>query len=135
MNQKIIYNESLEKAVTVVSVGQMTLGEASRYFDVKKTTLHDRLSGKHGPKSGPPTVLSQTTESLIVDLLELLSDIGYCLTRIEVIEVVSNYLIETNQTHLFKHSKPTKDWYYSFMKRHHDRLAIKNSNNMPSNRK
>ena len=43
--------EDLKKAVTAVSSG-MSLQKAAVEFNVKRSTLHDRVVGKHPKKAG-----------------------------------------------------------------------------------
>lgn len=63
-----------------------------------------------------------------------MSDIGFSLTRSEVIETVTYYLISIQANHLFKNGEPTKNWYYSFLARLKDKLFTKKTNNTPCNR-
>ncbi len=63
-----------------------------------------------------------------------MSDIGFSLTRHELLELVTNYLNSTEQTELFKNGALTKNWYYSFINRHRATLVTRKSTNMPSNR-
>ena len=45
-------NEDLQKAINAVKSKQMTLRKASEAFNVKKSTLHDHVKGKHNKKPG-----------------------------------------------------------------------------------
>ena len=60
-----------------------------------------------------------------------MSNIGFSLTRNELLKLVTNYLNNTEKTELFKNSAPTKNWYYSFIKRHRATLTTRKSTNMP----
>jgi hypothetical protein len=113
---------------------QKSLRIAATTYGVSKSVLHDRMTGKHKSALGRVTILSETTEQLLVQLIVKMSDIGFSLTRNELLELVTNYLKKTEQTELFKNSTPTKNWYYSFIKRHRATLTTRKSNNMPSNR-
>ena len=67
-------------------------------------------------------------------MLASISDIGFSLTRGELLGLINNYIKENNKQALFPAGGPTKEWYKSFMNRHKDRLHTKFSNNMPLNR-
>ena len=45
------YEEDLKKAVTAINAG-MSLRKAAVEFNVKRSTLHDRVVGKHPKKAG-----------------------------------------------------------------------------------
>ena len=65
---------------------------------------------------GSLTKLSPLTERFIVELLLTMSDIGYCLTRGDIKDVVAKYLANTGQSDLFTGGRPTDNWYYRFIK-------------------
>jgi hypothetical protein len=113
---------------------QSSIRSAATTYGVPKSVLHDRMTNKHAQALGKSKVLSDTTETLLVELIFKMSDIGFSLTRNELLELVKVYLNSTNQSHLFKNGAPTKNWYYSFLKRHFQTLSTRKSNNMPCNR-
>ena len=43
-------SEDLQKAINAVKSKHMTLRKASEAFNVKKSTLHDHVKGKHNKK-------------------------------------------------------------------------------------
>jgi transposase len=44
--KRLLYpQDKLEEAIKMVRENTMTLGEASRHFDIPKTTIYDRLDG------------------------------------------------------------------------------------------
>ncbi len=47
-----------------------------------------------------------------------MADIGLGLHKLQILELVSNFLIESNETHIFANGKPTHKWYKGFMSRH-----------------
>jgi hypothetical protein len=94
---------------------QASIRSASTTYGVPKSVLHDRMTNKHAQALGKSKVLSDTTETLLVELIIKMSDIGFSLTQTELLELVTVYLNSTNQSHLFKNGAPTKNWYYSFL--------------------
>ena len=122
-------------AIKVLEDGEVTsIRQSAEKYGVARSTLHDRAINKHQSAVGCGTALSETTETLLAELLIKMSDIGFSLTKNEVLETVTNYLTSTQASHLFKNGTPTKNWYYSFINRHKDKLATKKTNNMPCNR-
>ena len=63
-----------------------------------------------------------------------MSDIGFSLCRNEIFYVLNNYLLESEQFDVFKDCQPSNNWYYGFLKRHRQKLAIRSANMMPSNK-
>jgi hypothetical protein len=107
---------------------------AAELYNIPFSTLNDKFHGRHDKAVGPPTVLSASTEAYIVETLQCMAEIGYGLGRAETISFVQGYLEKTNQSHLFSNGKPSKDWYYGFIKRHKDKIKVSKAQNLPMNR-
>ena len=73
-------------ALNAVSEG-MGINRAAEQFEVPKTTLKDRVSGKikHGSKPGRTPYLSNDEEKELVSYLNTCSKIGYPKTRDNVV--------------------------------------------------
>jgi len=54
------------------------------------------MTNKHQPTIGFVTALNHTTETLLVEPLIKMNDIGFSLNKNEVIQTVTNYLTFTN---------------------------------------
>ena len=67
--------EALVDAVAAV-YGGMTIRQASEEFDVRKSTLHDRVKNLHAKEPGRPCELDGATEKT---LAELVAEWGYSL--------------------------------------------------------
>ncbi len=113
--------------------GESLRSTATKY-GINYQTLDNRFKGKHTKSNGRQTKLKSQVENLLVHLLQSISDIGFSLTKSELLGLINNYIKENNKEALFPVGGPTKEWYKSFMKRHSDRLNSKFSNNMPLNR-
>ena len=86
---------------------------------IAKTLIFCRLKGISGAAGvGRPRAISQVTETLIVELVQFTSDIGFSLKRNYILTVVKNYLKGSKQSYLFKAGKPTRKWYYGFMRKY-----------------
>ena len=46
-NYNTFDKENMEKAVRAVNAGKLSLGKAAKEFNVKKSTLHDRVKKNH----------------------------------------------------------------------------------------
>ena len=68
----------------LVSGEENSLRKAAIKYGVSKSTLHDRMIGKHEAALGCGTALSATTETLLVSLITKMSDIGFSLNRNEL---------------------------------------------------
>ena len=122
--------EQIEKAINACLNEGFSIRKACAAFNVKKTTLADRLSGR-SDRIGAPTALSPVVEDFIVEILKTTSDIGFKLNRVEILDIAENFLKNSGQSNLFKNGRPGLEWFNGFMTRHSTKLA---PYNIPSNR-
>ena len=109
--------ESLETAVEEVSRG-MSVRAAARMFSIPRTTLQDHVSGKSSKVgAGAPTVLSYCEEQEIVLTCQVLSEMGFGVTRELIGVVISDYIRENSIATPFANGMPGKDWWQRFLKR------------------
>ena len=93
----------------------MTVRRAAEEFNVPRSTLHDRISGRVelGARSGPERYLGDQEEEQLVEFLVNCAKIGYARTRSQVMEIVQQCLmmrgLEITVTH---------GWWESFCRRH-----------------
>ena len=80
---------SMVKAMRAVESG-ISIRRASEMYDVPKSSLYDRVSGKvqHGCRPGPVTYLSMEEEDELVHFLIRCSEIGYPHTLSQVLALV-----------------------------------------------
>ena len=78
------------QAVEAIKEGTLGLNEASRSYQVPRSTLRDRITGRvtHGEKSGPKPYLSSEEEKELVTFLKQAASIGYGKTKKEVLAMV-----------------------------------------------
>jgi hypothetical protein len=85
--------EDLEAAYIKVTEEGWTKARAAREFGVPCITLIDKLSGKHRTgKIGRPPVLSPCKERVFVDLLVLMGEFNYPVTKGHLRNIVKGYL-------------------------------------------
>ena len=113
--------EDMEKAIKAVRDGTMSQNKASLLYKIPKGTLNARLHDKYNSnKAGAPTKLSSKTEFFLYTMILFMADIGFGLTKHEIIQVIKGYLIESNQDQIFENNEPTDRWYYGFLSRFPD---------------
>ena len=112
----------IQSALRAISEENLSIRRAAERYGVPKTTLADRASEKYSSYEGRRTKLSTITEKNLVNLLKTMSDIGFSLRNAELIEVVPQYLISTNQTDIFKDGVPTKTKTKKKVSRFHDQI-------------
>ena len=69
-----------------------------------------------------------------VHMIQILGDWGYGLKFQDLQKIVGDYLIHTNQTHLFKNGRPGVDWYNHFKNRWSNEISSRIATNLTKNR-
>lgn len=108
-------DERMAKALHAVKEKRMPIREAALRFDVPKSTLGDRVSGRvqHGAVSGPPKYLISYEEDELSRFLIKCANIGFPKTRQEVLVLVDNIIASKGISH-----KVTNGWWEAFCHRH-----------------
>ena len=106
----------------------MNVRQAAEEFQVPKSTLHGRLTGKvkFGCIGGPQRYLTEEEEIELVRFLFKCSSIGYAKSRKEVLAIVQKILLEKGIEKFVSNG-----WWESFRHRHPEvtlRSAEKHSN-------
>ncbi|KAH3859164.1 hypothetical protein DPMN_101880 [Dreissena polymorpha] len=86
----------MTNAFRVVKEQQMSVCSASIQFGVPTTSLRQRVRGRVYPEvisSGLCPVLSQEEEAMFVDHLKLMASVRYGYTRMEVVNMTSEYAV------------------------------------------
>ena len=107
--------ERLRLAYEAVSNEKLSVREAADAFDVPKSTLHDRISGRvpFGKLSGPSRYLSDLEEAEIINFLKHSAKFGAAKSKAEVIAIVQRVVEKKG-----KNVKITNGWWESFSRRH-----------------
>ena len=108
--------EQMAYAVKAVIDGS-SIRRAAEEYDVPRSTLGDRISGRviPGSTSGPPKYLNTQEEEELVQFLIDCSSIGYPRGRLEVIAMVQCVCHERGIERVVTHG-----WWESFCRRHPD---------------
>lgn len=83
--------ETLERAVTSVQNGSMSVREACTAYNVPRSTIGDRISGKHElhVPHGRPTHIPTDVEDKIVSAVKMAARRGIGLSRKQILERTS----------------------------------------------
>lgn len=112
--------EQMALAIEAVRENKMSKKQASKIFGVPRTTLLDKLSGRvpEGPVSpGTRPTLTEAEEKTLVNYILLMADVGYPLTRKELLLEVKKILDLDGRKTAFRDNLPGKDWYKRFRQR------------------
>ena len=111
---------NLQKAIDMIKENGSTIRQVAEEFGVKKSTLHDHLSGKValGSHKGPPRLLSEEEEQELYHFLVSCAKIGFAKSCKEILAIVSAAL--TNKSSSEFPIKVTYGWWSSFRKRFPD---------------
>ena len=118
----------LTDAMAAVRHGELSTKAASRTYGVPRSTLVLHLKGwnvKSGsvrkpPKhkfAGSPRCLSEKDEETIAMCVKLMGKWGFGISRLELFDLVQEYVVSNAIHTRFKNGKPGEDWYLGFMKR------------------
>ena len=105
----------MDKAITSVERGEVSIRKASVLFDVPRSTLHDRITGKVAfeAKPGPTPYLSMQEEEELASFLFLSAKIGYPYTRKKVLHIVQQIIDDKGVM-----GHVTNGWWERFKERH-----------------
>jgi len=105
----------MEKAISAVTKEGLSIRRAALQFNVPKSSLGDRVSGRvaHGTMSGPPKYLTDAEEIEIVHFLTRTAAIGYPKSRKDVMGLVQRVLDSKELGRSL-----TSGWWESFIHRH-----------------
>ncbi|CAG4974201.1 unnamed protein product [Colias eurytheme] len=110
-------DEELQNALLKTRSGELTAYKASKLYKVPYQTLLDKLKNKHTNPAGHATVLTKDEEELIVKWVLHMADIGFPVSKEELLLSVGKLVRELNRANPFKDGIPGRDWYERFLKR------------------
>ena len=107
--RKLWSNESMILAVKNVEDGL----EAARQYNVPVETLRRRVTGAVSTdcRPGPPTVLTSEEETRLAQFLIEMSDMGFGLTREDVMRTAFSIVSQAGRVHPFQNGTAGRSWF------------------------
>jgi len=114
--------EALDRAVEEVQAGRMSVRFASKTYAVPKSTIGDRLSGKHSLKvqHGRPPALPRAVEEIIVKSVKTAAKLGMGLSRKQIMRRTQVLCKRMGLGQSYANFKAGKDWFQGLMNRFPD---------------
>ena len=108
-------DDAMKRTLEAVAEGKMGVNRAALEFNVPRTTLKDRISGRviHGSNMGPKTYLTHEEEKELVDFLVNCAKMGYAKTRQDVLKIVHSAVLKKGK----QLDKISPGWWNRFCKR------------------
>lgn len=131
-----LYDEALlEKAVSAVEKGELSIRKAAVRFNVPKSTIGDRISGrfKLHVKNGRPPCIPVDVEAKIVKAVLMAARRGVGLTVKQVLTRTSSLCKRFSIGSGFKTFKAGKDWWAG-VKRRHPEVTVRKPEKLTSTR-
>lgn len=128
--------EQLMEAVDKVKNGELTAYRAAIEYKIPRPTIVARVYERYGLKSnslGRSTVIPEDIEKKLAQNLHEMEKYGFGLSRIEIMELVGDYVTKNIIKNPFKSGIPGEDWFLAFKKRHN--LAVKKPQAVENSRK
>jgi len=122
--------EKLADAVKLIQTEKWSFRKASNHFNIPLATLSSHVSRSVNPNVGHPPALTRDDEHYLVKLIVTLQEWGQLSTCDDILKYANEYIDIMNLKSHFNDGKPTKDWYYSFLKRWSGELKLMNSNSL-----
>ncbi|XP_045210605.2 jerky protein homolog-like [Mercenaria mercenaria] len=125
----------LEKAVKAVQDNSMSIRKASTMYGVSKSTIGDRISGKHElhvPNGRPPHI-PRDVERKIVDAVKMAARRGIGLTRKQVLARTNVLCRRMKIGSGYTNFTAGKDWWEGVKRRHPD-VVIRKPEKLTSTR-
>ena len=105
------YSEAtLEKAAFLVKTNRISLRKAAQEFGIPKSTIDNKVKGKHQKKVGGQTRLTEETKRMLVNVTDTITAWKMPLAKIDVRLLVQDYLDrKTDGKKILKDNLPGPD--------------------------
>lgn len=110
---------NLQDAVEKIRNNEMSYGEASRFYNVPKTTLYNKMQNKHNNRRGATTTLSKTQEDELAEWILKHQEYGDPRTKQDIINTACQIAkLDDDSSNHFKNGLPSAGWVEGFLKRY-----------------
>lgn len=111
--------DDLREAIAKISNNEMSFGAASKFYNVPKSTLHNKMKNPVSCPKGATTILSKEQEDELVEWVLLSADYGDPRTKQDILLAAGEIAqLDANASNHFKNGMPTPGWIDGFFKRH-----------------
>lgn len=129
-NYKDYTEEQLQECLQRIQSREMSQRNASAAFGIPRSTIKNKLKGKHPKNVGRSRVFSEAEETAFEQHLIKLSDYGFPVVESDFRMAVKYYLDKKGAVvELFKDNLPGYEWTRLFLKRHVN-LSVRMSSNI-----
>ena len=126
--------DDLTSAVELIQVQKLTYREVSTRLNIPLGTLSSHVLKSIKPNAGHPPTLTMDDEQHLVKLIITLQEWGQLSTCNDVLRYAEEYTDLMDLKSRFLGGKPTKDWYYGFLKRWCSDLKVMHSSPLENDR-
>ncbi len=88
----------INAAVDSVRKGELSVNKAAEKFNIKRSTLQNRVKGKHNKKQGGQCALDESDEQRLKNMLLTTSHWGFPLCKIDLRHITKSYLENSQKT-------------------------------------
>lgn len=87
------YDENqIRKAIKSVQDGKLSINKAAEVFNIKRSTLQNKMKNKHMKKQGGQCALTQDEENCLVNMLITTSNWGFPFTKVDLRHITKRFL-------------------------------------------
>lgn len=110
----------MQKALTDIKNGVLTVREASHFYKIPNQTLYDKINKKHTKQvlPGAPTVLKPDEEIQVAKWITHVTDLGFPVTKKLLNHSVYKLATASKRPLKFKEGSPGRSWFLRFVKKH-----------------
>ena len=96
----------------------LSIRECTEKYKVKRSTLSDKILGKHTKPIGRPAALDETDETILAGIIDKLADWNFPVGSVEIKIMVKDLLDARGEVSpYFNDNKPGDEWVRSFKRR------------------
>jgi len=122
------------EALAELASGRLTQRQASIQYGIPRSTLKNKLKGRHSKPHGGQTVLSAEEEDSFCQYAVAMSTFGFPVDTFDLRCIVKSYLDRRGcVVPKFRNNMPGKEWTVSFLKRHPE-LSVRFASNIKRKR-
>lgn len=123
-------SEKLEECLQEIRSGRMSQRNAAATYRIPRSTIKNKLKGKHSKNIGRSRVFSDAEEAAFEQHLIKLADFGFPVVAMDFRMAAKAYLDKKgSRISLFKENMPGYEWTKSYLMRHKN-LALRISSNI-----